>query len=120
MGWRPPQPVGRRFRRPPWLRMASRTPHRLAPFRGFPRQRREALRCLARFARSRDGAEPHFFRHRAQMLIRGLILLVVVTAVLFVAMRAFTRAGSPDPCDSATQTCVTTNPARRGGGPGDA
>ena len=49
------------------------------------------------------------------MLIRGLILLLIVSVALLIAVRTVLKTGhSPTPCDTASQTCVGT--ARPGPG----
>jgi hypothetical protein len=54
----------------------------------------------------------------ADLLIRGLILLIVIAVALFAALRAFTKSGqSPAAACGSGQACVTTNDALPGGWP---
>ena len=50
------------------------------------------------------------------MLVRGFILLLVLTIALFAAVRTVMRSGeSPASCDTSSQACVETTQVHRGG-----
>jgi hypothetical protein len=50
-----------------------------------------------------------------EMLIRGLVLLAIVSVALFVAARTVLKSdGAPAVCDSTVENCVPTNAVHPG------